>query len=455
VVSATVHGRVDGEGRLISADPRLLALHRRAGGSEGGPVAIPQIASVARLARSLGILVSRSIIAADGDLDLDLWVRAQPEGEGIDLAIGGWEERPALKPVPVAVQRQPDTSEELLWESDARLKLSAISVRLASLSGLSTDTIIGQALTGLFKLDESGDGELPILSAVAARRRFAGQRASLRNDGKTELILSGVPVISQSGAFGGFRGSARLANPPDVVLAPPETIEAAPPVTDTGFAKRLDTALREPLARIIAGADSIGEASEGPLRQDYQDYAHDISTAGRHLMGMVDDLSDLQAVERASFVVETEALDLADIARRAAGLLGVRAADSGVRIDKPAEDEKLPACGDFRRVLQILVNLIGNAVRYSPQGSMVWIRTEAEGDLAAVVVADQGKGIAATDHDRIFEKFERVDASEPGGSGLGLYISRRLARAMGGDITVDSAPGQGARFVLTLPTSPD
>ena len=66
-------------------------------------------------------------------------------------------------------------------------------------------------------------------------------------------------------------------------------------------------------------------------------------------------------------------------------------------------------------------------------------------------VADQGKGIAPDDQERIFDKFERVDPAEPGGTGLGLYIARRLARAMGGDIGVDSAPGQGARFTLTLP----
>ena len=99
----------------------------------------------------------------------------------------------------------------------------------------------------------------------------------------------------------------------------------------------------------------------------------------------------------------------------------------------------------------MLVNLIANAIRYSPDNSQVWIRLEREGDLAAVIVADQGKGIAAADQERIFDKFERVDPNEPGGTGLGLYIARRLARAMGGDITVDSAPGQGARFTFTLP----
>ena len=82
---------------------------------------------------------------------------------------------------------------------------------------------------------------------------------------------------------------------------------------------------------------------------------------------------------------------------------------------------------------------------------MIWIRAEREGGIAAVIVADQGRGIALDDQARIFEKFERIDPREVGGSGLGLYIARRLARAMGGDVTVDSAPGQGARFVFTLP----
>ena len=131
----------------------------------------------------------------------------------------------------------------------------------------------------------------------------------------------------------------------------------------------------------------------------------------------------------------------------------MRAANKQVRIDRPDIDDVLMARGDFNRLLQILVNLLTNAVRYSPVGGMIWLRTEQEGDTAVIVVADQGKGIDEADHARIFDKFERVDPSEPGGSGLGLNISRRLARAMGGDITVDSAPGQGARFVLTLPVA--
>ena len=113
------------------------------------------------------------------------------------------------------------------------------------------------------------------------------------------------------------------------------------------------------------------------------------------------------------------------------------------------------ACGEYRRVLQILVNLIGNAVRHTPRDSTIWVRVDSEGGRARVVVADQGVGIAAADHQRIFERFERLGLSGGDGSGLGLYISRRLARAMNGDLTVESALGQGARFTLDLPVWAD
>jgi signal transduction histidine kinase len=112
----------------------------------------------------------------------------------------------------------------------------------------------------------------------------------------------------------------------------------------------------------------------------------------------------------------------------------------------------MPSSGEERAVIQILVNLITNAVRHSPEGSEVCVSFAAEEDRASVTVSDQGKGIAPVDQQRIFERFERADEA-PGGTGLGLAIARRLARSMGGDVTVDSAPGEGARFTLTLPSN--
>ena len=89
-----------------------------------------------------------------------------------------------------------------------------------------------------------------------------------------------------------------------------------------------------------------------------------------------------------------------------------------------------------------------------PEKSTIWLRASIEGAEARLVVADQGRGIAPEDHSRMFEKFERLGRQDAAGSGLGLYISRRLARAMKGDLVVESALGQGARFILSLPVGP-
>ncbi|MDQ8757950.1 HAMP domain-containing sensor histidine kinase [Sphingosinicella sp. LHD-64] len=445
-----VTGRIDADGRLVAADPPLAALNERAGGREGGPLSVPQIAALARLARRLGITVSRAAIAADGDQDIDLWVRAAPEGDEVALSITGWAARPAAEST-APPEREADfvrAAADWTWETDDTLRLTALSAAAAAAIGRPAGELTGRQLTRLFRFRESADGSLPILAALAEHGRFDGQVAELRAGRKGRYRLSGVPLIDGMGRFAGFRGAAVSLRAEDAAPAPAAT---AVPHEGSAFGERLDQALRAPLTEIVDNAERLRARDEGPLRSDYAGYASDIATAGRHLLALVNDLVDLQAIERADFVPEAEEIDLADLARRAAGLLAVRAADQNVRIGAPAEDEALKATGDFTRTLQILVNLISNAVRYTPEGGQVWIRVEEEGDLALVIVADQGKGIAPDDQERIFGKFERVDPSEPGGTGLGLYIARRLARAMGGDLGVDSAPGQGARFTLTLP----
>jgi nitrogen-specific signal transduction histidine kinase len=454
-MSEIVTATVDAAGHLIAADPRLEALHRDAGGEPGGRVAIPQIATLARLARTLAIPVSRPVMVADGNRTLDLHVRARLSEGLVYLAVTGWDNVVIPEPDDMTESGREHDFARLeadgAWETDRNLRVTRLSGGVDANFGAGFGNFQGKPFAAVFALMQDDDGDVPLLAALAQRVAFKGQRAELAGLGQHVVEIAGEPVFDAAGHFSGLRGTlTRLGHSSNAGDAD----SGASAVVHDGFAERLDTALRTPLGRIVSNADAIGEQGAGPLRHDYVDYSKDIASAGRHLLGLVDDLVDLQAIERSDFKVETERLDLADVARRAAGLLSVRAADKHVKIDRPDDDEELIASGDFRRVLQILVNLIGNAVRYSPEGSMVWIRTEVEEDLAVIVVADQGQGIALQDQDRIFVKFERVDPSEPGGSGLGLYISRRLARAMGGDITVDSAPGFGARFALTLPIRP-
>ena len=447
-----VRGRVDADGRLVSADPALADLHARAGGERGGQLAVPQLATLARLARRLAIPVSRAVIAADGEDDLDLWVRAKPEGTDVALAIIGWTHRAAAAQLPngAAASREADfvrAEADWTWEADATLRLSSLSAEgMAALDGGTSGPVLGDALTRLFALEEGTSGGPPLLDALASQKSFDNQLVTLRGSTR-RFRLAGVPVIDPVGRLTGFRGGG-FAIPDEIEPA----LDIPPPANDakSAFARRLETALRAPIHRIVATAEQIREQDEGPVRADYNAYAGDIANAGRHLLGLIDDLVDLEAVERADLDVEHEALDMADLARRASGLLSVRADDKDMRIEQPDIAETISATGDFKRALQVLVNLVGNAVRYGPEGSTVRVSTERRDGAVAVIVADQGRGIDPKNHELVFAKFERLGAREPG-SGLGLYISRRLARAMGGDIAIESGAGEGARFVFTLP----
>ena len=435
------HAVIDSDGRLVEAEPALEALNRRAGGELGRPIAVPGLAALARLGHRLGIAISRSLIVADDGGDVELWVRVRPEGNAVRLSASGWRERPGWpKPTGALAGGAGTADADWLWESDAALRLTRLAIQTGPQSRM--DTPIGQPVAALFDLGSNTS----MLDALTRCEPFESVPATLRA-GRERVLLSATVRRGSTGRFAGFLGTARRVEPASDAHEPARAVPA--------FAAGLDRVLRRPLAQIVANAESIHAESDGPVGSDYAGYAADIAQAGRHLMALIDDLVDLQAVERPDFMPAVDRIDLADVAGRAAGLLGVRAAQAGVAIERPLAGTRLSASGDFRRTLQILVNLLGNALRYAPRGSIVLIAPEQGEGRVAISIVDEGKGIASADQARVFEKFERVDASEPGGSGLGLYIARRLARSMGGDLTLASAPEEGARFTLSLPAAPD
>ncbi|MCT8000671.1 HAMP domain-containing histidine kinase [Sphingomonas sanguinis] len=435
---------LDATDHLLSADPPIELLHMRAGGGADDPMAVAPVARIARLARRLGIAVSRQVRVADDEGDLDLWVQARPETGQIRLSVSGWRDRAAWKPVATP----PDYAAmgaDFRWETDAALRLTFLSREAGARHGFDPDAMLGRPLNALFAFDPStGDGGV-LMSGTAP---LDGRCARLRPS-DMPVRLSAAIRHDGMGGIAGLTGATFLIDQPGEDDDAARALAAQPPLTES-FTAGLDRALRTPLARIVANADSIAARADGPIAADYAEYAGDIAHAGRHLIGLVDNLVELQAIEQPDFRLAATPIDLADVARRAAGLLGVRADSAGVTIRRPAIAEGMGAIGDFGRSLQILINLIGNALRYSPHGGEVVVSVEREDDWALVRVTDRGKGIALKDQPRIFEKFERVDPSEPGGNGLGLYIARRLARAMGGDLSVESEPGQGATFTFRL-----
>ena len=435
-----VTGRIDADGRLIAADAPLAALQVEAGSSLGARLALPQIAAVVRLARELGVPLSRPVTAAGASHDFDLWVRATIEGDEVALEIEGWRPRPPAAPRldlmlaaddDATMARDPATGG---WATDAELKLTALARDLAQRLKIDPADAMGQPLTRYLKLDEDDDGALPLLAGLASRAAFTGQQASPRNGDGVALLLSGDVLRDEAGKFAGFAGRA---------LPPARTLSVVPssePEGD-GFTAGLDRALRTPLDRIIAAADKIVERSDGPLRSDYASYATDIAAAGRHLMAVIRTMSESSAT--------SGPVDLIAASSEAVSLVASSGAVKGVAVDLKASSQ-LIARGNKRDVIQIIVNILSNAVRHSPPGEPVTISIAEEGGRALLTVADRGPGIATDDQRRIFERYERLGNAEPG-TGLGLSIAQNLARRMGGDILLDSAPGEGSRFTVALP----
>jgi len=446
-----IRGRVDRSGVLVSADAPLLRLQQRAGAGLDKPLALPHLARLIALAQRLDRDISRPLYAADDHSDIHALVRITPDADGTSLEISDWRTRPVTPPQVPAIADNAAGSQSWTWECDQQLRLVALLA--AADAPAIPDGWEGRSLSELFELQPDEDGRFPVLRALARQSRFESQRVQAAG---IAMILSGEALFDAMGRFTGFRGLAIVAE--EQMPAEPKDAAAlvdpafgSLPLSDPQFGRRIDGALRGPLSRIIATAETISGQFDGPIRADYARYAGDIAHAGRHLLGLVDDLADLQNIERPGFKAARDEIDLGDLARRAVGLLGMKAEEKGIRIDAPRTDDKAPATGEFRRVLQVLLNLLGNAIRYSPENSQIWIRVDRDGDRAMVTVADQGQGIDAEQQAVVFEKFERLGRTDSGGSGLGLYIARRLARAMDGELTVDSAPGQGARFTLSLP----
>lgn len=224
-----------------------------------------------------------------------------------------------------------------------------------------------------------------------------------------------------------------------------------PITTNPAGGGQIEAALRRSLDEIVASAGNLSEASRNGVTERYVGYADDILSAARHLVSLVVDLAVVVESTTERQLPDLAAFDLADACRAAAKWLDAEALRRSVEIQRPAPTMRLLARGELRRTRQILINLVANAVGHSPVGGMVSIRCLHLDGRAVAIVSDQGEGVAPQDRERIFEQFVRLDDGNRKGVGLGLYIARRLARAMGGDVAADDTGGKGSRFVLSLP----
>ena len=445
----------DGADNLVNADEPLAGLQLRCGGELPGMIAIPALLETVRKARSYGLKLARPILANDGQDAITAWVEVEPLAapeEGCKIILRHWQAVPlAPEDLAEAASRRAAidrTVAELLARLDAAQCLLAAESEASDLTELIAAMRAGTGRPWTDFVQIEGDHHRQPLHWRLLDGAVVRVSGSNRN-WRATLLPQETPGSEPSGF------ELLLCADVPLAIAAPKVFHGAENVLPNNppglVGREMAPVLRQPIARIIANAETIRTRLAGPLAEEYSRYAADIAAAGQHLLALVEDISDLEVVEAEDFSTAPDRVDLADVARRAAGILGVRAQERGITIDAPKIGESLPAIAEFRRVLQVLLNLVGNAIRYSPADSQVWIRLEGEGSRSRVIVADQGPGLSANQQACVFEMFERLGRSDESGSGLGLYISRRLARAMGGELKVESAPGQGARFTLEVP----
>ena len=447
--------RSDADGKLVEADELVAQLQRACGGAVGTRIAIPELLALVEKAQAYGLRLARPFEATDGEQRITAWVEISPiatedgEADGCSIAVVSWQSEDLPPENDTATARRRVEINRHLADCTARLdsqqRLLSVETEAPDLAQFveRVGQKAGKPWTDFVELAGNSHAQ-PLHWRLLDGARCTVPGSS--RDWTAHLEPLGQPVPGNAGFVLYLTADQPLAD---------AGADAAPMVEGPSFGRDLTPVLRQPINRIIANAETIRTKLAGPLADEYSSYAADIATAAQHLLALIDDLSDLEVVESEDFTTAPDRIELADVARRACGILGVRAREKGIALVAPPEGESQLAVAEFRRVLQILLNLVANAIRYSPDESQVWIRLDRIGSRALITVADQGHGLDQDEQDRVFEKFERLGRSGDGGSGLGLYISRRIARAMDGDLTVESAPGQGARFTLSVPAADD
>ena len=225
----------------------------------------------------------------------------------------------------------------------------------------------------------------------------------------------------------------------------------------TDFISVVSHELRTPLTSIKGYTDLLLSGAAGEMPALQHEFLSIIQTSTTRLTNLINDILDISRIESGRIEIRHEPVDYRQIVSDTLRLMKTTADEKEIRLDAELPASMPPVCGDADKVTQVLTNLVGNAIKYTPVGGKVNVRLEVAGDASVTTsVSDTGIGISAEDQKRLFQKFFRADNSstrEAGGTGLGLVIAKTIVELLGGAIWVDSEPGRGSRFSFTLPLS--
>ena len=219
------------------------------------------------------------------------------------------------------------------------------------------------------------------------------------------------------------------------------------------FLANMSHELRTPLNAILGYTELMADGAYGEPSEKMMGVLKRLESNGKHLLGLINDVLDLSKIEAGQLVLELSDYSVQDIAQTVRSTLEPLAADKKLAFKVEVAPQLPPGRGDGRRLTQVLINLVGNAIKFTDAGEVA-IKAEANNGSFHVSVRDTGPGISAADQSKLFQEFQQADnaiTKKKGGTGLGLAISKRIIEMHGGKIWVELQPGQGSTFAFTLP----
>lgn len=325
---------------------------------------------------------------------------------------------------------------EACFVADARGQIAYLNRSAETLLGYSRAAIIGRSLVAVFpQTTDDAFGRL-IQSAQNTRQHAEGEMSVIATD---------------------TRYRVRVYPDPDTlsVLCTPAPKAATTPTPGEGerlrdeFFASVSHELRTPLTAINAALGLLDESSRERLRAEERSLLNNARRNVKHLHRLVDDLVVYNQFRERALHLDRQPLDLRSVIVDAVASVHILLAQKGQRVELDLPPS-LPVEGDQRRLAQVLVNLLDNAHRHTPSGTVISVRGEIAGGEVRVQVCDTGPGIPRIHLGRVFERFTRINM-KASGAGLGLAIVRGIVEMHGGRIWAESDPGSGSTFTFTLP----
>lgn len=321
-------------------------------------------------------------------------------------------------------------------------------------SGKQPDAMIGRTDAEIFASSEVPTWQAADAEAIAAGVVVEREEEYERDDGERQVFLSHkFPLLDADGVPYALCGvstniTARkiLEGAVDSARTEAERANRA----KSRFLSRVSHELRTPLNSVMGFAQLLQMDGLDPR---VEESAEQILRAGRHLLELINDVLDISRIEAGELRLSVEPVRVSDVLAEAGDLIGVQAQQRGLHFT-PAPPGGEVVMADRHRLVQVLLNLGSNAVKFNRRGGEVTLAVEVRGDRVRISVRDAGPGISAAARERLFAPFDRLDV-DPSieGTGLGLALSRSLVEAMGGVIDVDSEPGRGSTFWVELPAA--